>query len=324
MSVFQKRINLRPYEYPEVTGFIDAINHSYWLISEWNFISDIQDFNTKLKKEEKLAVKNAMLAISQIEVAVKTFWAKLGDRFPKPEMNGVGVTFAESEQRHETAYSKLLEILGLGNEFSKLLENPIIQGRVDYLQKYLKGASDTNNENYTLSLALFSLFIENVSLFSQFAVIKSFNKHKNVLKDIDNVISATMQEENIHAAFGIYLTNIIKKENPEWFNEDFYEKIYRACKKAYEAESKIINWIFENGEVDFVPIESLNEFIKHRFNESVIAIGGKKVFDIDYNKLEKLKWLIEELYSLSNTDFFYKRPVSYSKFNSSVNEEDLF
>ena len=53
-----------------------------------------------------------MLAISQIEVAVKSFWGDLYHRIPKPEIGSVGSTFAESEVRHADAYSHLLEILG--------------------------------------------------------------------------------------------------------------------------------------------------------------------------------------------------------------------
>ena len=176
MSIFEKRVAFKPFEYPEIIGYKDAINHSYWLVSEWNFIGDIHDFNVKLNDIERNVLKNAMLAISQIEISVKKFWTKLGERFPKAEFEQVGVTFGESEVRHADAYSHLLEVLGMNNEFDQLLQNPVIQGRVDYLTKYLKGASDNSNENYTLTLALFSIFIENVSLFSQFLIIKSFNK----------------------------------------------------------------------------------------------------------------------------------------------------
>ena len=113
MSIFNKRVNFKPFEYPEVLSYVDAINHSYWIHTEWNFQSDIHDFHTKLDAKEKNAVKNTLLAISQIEVSVKAFWGKLYDRFPKPEFNAVGATFAESEVRHERAYSHLLEVLNL-------------------------------------------------------------------------------------------------------------------------------------------------------------------------------------------------------------------
>lgn len=324
MTIFDKRIEFKPFEYPEVMSFIDAINHSYWLHTEWNFISDIQDFNTILSEEERNTIKNALLAISQIEVSVKSFWGKIGDKLPKPEFNAVGATFSESEVRHERAYSHLLEILNLNNDFSLLLQNPVIQGRVEYLTKYLKNASENTKQAYTLTLALFSLFIENVSLFSQFLLIKSFNRYKNVLKDIDNVVQATQQEEQLHAKFGAYLINEIEKEFPDWFDDDFYQKIERACLKAYDAEAKIIDWIFELGDLDFISSYDVKEFIKNRFNSSLNMIGCKSVFDVDSNILSKFEWFDEEIQSLTNIDFFNKKSTAYSKKTQSITTGDLF
>lgn len=324
MSIFEKRVAFKPFEYPEILRYKDAINHSYWLVSEWNFISDIQDFNVKLNPVEKNAIKNTLLAISQIEISVKKFWTKLGDRFPKAEFDQVGVTFGESEIRHSDSYSKLLEILGLNDDFNSLLDNPSIQGRVDYLTKYLKNASENSDENFALNLTLFSIFIENVSLFSQFLIIKSFNKNYHVLKDIDNVVSATMKEELLHALFGVEVIRIIQKENPEWFNDNFYEKLYRACNKAYSAESKIIDWIFEDGELSFLPKDTVIEFIKDRFNQSLEMIGGKPIFEIDSKKLESLMWFEEEILADTTVDFFHKKSTAYSKKTRSITSGDLF
>lgn len=324
MSIFDKRVNFKPFEYPDVIEYKNAINHSYWLVSEWNFTSDIQDFNVQLNDAERNIIKNALLAISQIEISVKKFWTKLGERFPKAEFEQVGVTFGESEVRHSDAYSHLLEVLGLNDDFTALLENPVIQGRVDYLTKYLRGAADNSNENFTLTLTLFSIFIENVSLFSQFVIIKSFNKYKNVLKDVDNVVQATQKEEVIHAMLGVYLIKQIQQEYPDWFNNEFYNKLYRACKKAYESECKIIDWIFENGEPSFLSKDCVKEFIKDRFNESMILIGGEKVFDVNHDEIAKLKWFNDEIHAEINTDFFNKKPVTYSKKMQAITSEDIF
>ncbi len=972
MSIFDKRVAFKPFEYPDISKFKTAISHSFWLVSEWNFVSDIQDFKTKLTPPEKSAIKNALLAISQIEVSVKRFWTNLGNRFPKAEFEQVGVTFGESECydaetevlttegwvkfpllqedtkvaqfdhvtnkitfvmpsnylvrhykgimhhydsdgtdlmvtpnheilvmhpqkdfyekrkscdgkwgcnyrypiagqgvgdesvkfsdldrlliaiqadgslfgctptgkgrrdvcfnlkkerkierlrellrkngidwsesdrekgfkafnfklpdevcevekikgfdyvdlekvtsqygqafieelrkwdganregltsftyynanqsaidkvqaicalcgyssnkginrtaeeslarplpdgsmkksaqtvyalnvsvdlnkkvypyrneveydgvvycvtvpsgnvvtrrnkrvaisgncRHSDAYSHLLEILGLNDDFAMLLQNPVIQGRVDYLTKYLKGASDNSNENYTLTLTLFSIFIENVSLFSQFLVIKSFNKYMNTLKDIDNVVQSTMKEECyaegteiltpngwvdfrdinigdevvqynhgklefvpalhktnrfyegdmyhfhksktqclvtpghemvyydrngkfkkvkaekfipgnskhlphggnlenvgisefsfedrlkiaiqadatvskwtntngeelrrgkdggyshsfgltkqrkkdrlewilsntnvewikildkdtkeitykikffdendykefdwvnlrdksiewcqefikecinwdgyvtanpktsgysstnkkcidkvqtiailagyrtsiqtrvderketykdcykltfmeeeinpvchglkkdkinysgnvycvtvpsgvivtrykndvmiagncIHALFGVEIIKIIQKEFPDWFNEEFYNKLQRACKKAYEAECNIIDWIFEAGDLPFIGKDGVKEFTKNRFNESLEMIGCNKVFDVDMTKLEQFNWFEDEVHAEVNTDFFHKKSVNYSKSVKSITSTDLF
>jgi ribonucleoside-diphosphate reductase beta chain len=323
MGIFDKRIAYQPFEY-DVDGFTESINHSYWLFSEWNFISDVQDFNVSLTDNERNVIKNTLLAISQIEVSVKKFWAKLGDKFPKAEFDQVGITFGESEVRHAKAYSHLLKVLGMNDEFDMLLENPVFQGRVDYLTKYLKGAGDSSNESYALTLTLFSLFIENVSLFSQFAIIKSFNKNRNLLKDIDNVVQATQQEEQIHAQFGAKVINIIKSEYPEWFDAGFYDKVIRASRKAYVAECAIVDWIFEQGELPFLSKDSIKEFIKSRFNYSLEMIGCPQAFEVDKDKLKPLKWFDEELIGETNNDFFNKKSVTYSKKVQAITGDDLF
>ena len=103
--------------------------------TEFNFTSDIQDYKVHLSEKEKSAVERAMLAISQIEVAVKTFWGDIYKRMPKPEIGNVGATFAESEVRHADAYSHLIQLLGLNNEFENLLQVPAIRRRIKYLEK---------------------------------------------------------------------------------------------------------------------------------------------------------------------------------------------
>ena len=158
-DVFERRISLKPYEYPQLYEYVPAIRHSYWIHTEFNFTSDIQDFKTRLNNVERGAIKNAMLAISQIEVAVKSFWGDLHHRMPKPEIGAVGSTFAESEVRHADAYSHLLEILGLNKEFKALKKKPVIMKRVQYLESALRNSKSDDNEEYAEAVLLFSLFI---------------------------------------------------------------------------------------------------------------------------------------------------------------------
>lgn len=265
-----------------------------------------------------------MLAISQIEVAVKTFWGDLYHHLPKPEIGSVGATFAESEVRHHDAYSHLLEILGLNQEFETLKKKPVIMKRVQYLENALKNAKSESDKDYTESILLFSLFIEHVSLFSQFLIIMAFNKHKNMLKGISNVVEATSKEEQIHGDFGIDVINIIKKEHPEWFDEDYRLMIQEVCKEAYWVESQIIDWIFEAGELDFLPKAVVGEFIKNRFNSALESIGIAKAFDVDPKLLAQTEWFDDEIIATKHGDFFVKRSINYSKRTQSITSDDLF
>ena len=323
-DIFEKRINLKPYEYPQLYEYVPAIRHSYWIHSEFNFTSDIQDFKSRLSDSERSAIKNTMLAISQIEVAVKSFWGDLYHRIPKPEIGSVGSTFAESEVRHADAYSHLLEILGLNSEFKELKKKPAIMKRVRYLETALKNSKSDDNREYAESILLFSLFIEHVSLFSQFLIIMAFNKHKNMLKGISNVVEATSKEEQIHGDFGIDLIKILQKENPDWFTPEYHEKIQNVCIEAFEAEKDVVDWIFENGELDFLPKAVINEFLKNRFNNSLESIGVKKAFEVDQNLISETEWFDDEIIGTKHGDFFVKRSINYSKGTQSITSDDLF
>lgn len=323
-DIFKPRTNILPYEYPQLLAYKDAIRHSYWIDTEFNFTEDIQDFKVTITPAERDVIKKTMLAIAQIEVNVKTFWADMYKRMPITEVGDVGMTFAESEVRHKDAYARLLRILGLEKEFQSVIEVPAIAGRLKYLKKYLDGTRSRDDKMYTKSVLLFSLFIEHVSLFSQFLIMMSFNKEKNVFKGISNVVEATSKEEEIHGNFGAEIINIIKKENPEWFDEEFQELIYSACKKAYTAECGILDWIFEKGELKFLSKETIQNFIKNRFNNSIEKIGMKSIFEVDSELLGSTEWFDIEILGTKEGDFFYKKSVDYNKKSKSITVDDLF
>jgi len=320
--IFEARKNFKPFEYPKALEFVDALQASYWVHGEFTFTQDIQNFKVDLNDHEREVIRRCLLAIAQIEISVKTFWAKLYDHLPKPEFNALGVQLAFNELVHERAYSELLEILGLNSDFDKILQVPEIQGRVDYLTKYIKGSADNAKQAYTLNLALFSSFVENTSLFSQFYIVKSFNKHKNYFKGVDNVISATMIEEDLHAKVGAWLISLIREEFPEWFDEDFEAKIVRACRKAYEAETKIVKWILQDKDLDFLTYDSVDNFLKYRFNKSLEMIGVAPIFEVELT--EDFNWFEMELKIDRHTDFFNKRPTTYSRDVNPITSSNLF
>lgn len=323
-DIFKPRKNLKPYEYPELEKYKEAIQHSYWLHTEYNYTSDIQDFKINVKPHERTTIKNAMLAISQVEVDVKTFWGRLYDKLPKPELANVGATFSESETRHSDAYSHLLELLGLNHEFENIENIEALNNRVEYLKKHNQYASSGNDRDYAIAILLFSAFIEHISLFSQFLIIMSFNKHKNLFSGVSNVIEATSKEEQLHGQFGIDLINTIKEENPDWFDDKMAEEIYSMCKQAYESEKEVLDWIFEDGELEFLSKYTTQEFIKNRLNNSLEAIGLERIFEVDEYEVMETDWFDEEIVSTKHVDFFSKRSVNYTKRSRSITMDDLF
>jgi ribonucleoside-diphosphate reductase beta chain len=324
MSIFDKRVNYKPFEYPEVLKFTEAINKSFWVHSEVDFTADTQDFHSNLSLAERSSIKHSLLAIAQIEVAVKTFWGNIYQHFPKPEFNGLGSTFAECEFRHSEAYSRLLEVLGYNNEFQKLMEIPVIRERVEYLSGVLQDTRSDDRKKYVVSLILFTILIENVSLFSQFAIILSFTRFKGYMKNVSNIIAWTSVDEQIHANAGIYIVNQIKSEFPDFFDAETMALIRESVEESIEVERKILDWIFIEGEIDIINKHDLLNFMKFRVDESMKQIGFDTIFNVTNAEYQPMSWFEEEVFANSLDDFFAKRPVDYTKHDKSITADDLF
>ncbi|WNJ20596.1 ribonucleotide-diphosphate reductase subunit beta [Pontibacter sp. G13] len=324
MSIFDKRVAYKPFEYPEIFQFTEAINKSYWVHSEVDFTADVQDFHSHLAPHERQVVKKALLAIAQIEVAVKSFWGDLYRHMPKPEFNGLGSTFAECEFRHSEAYSRLLDVLGYTSEFEHLMEVPVIQKRIGYLSEALAHTKSDNPREYVSSLILFSILIENVSLFSQFAIILSFTRFRGVMKNISNIIAWTSVDEQIHANAGIFLVNKIREEFPDFFEGDQMTHILEMVAQSIEVEGEILDWIFEEGEIEHATKENLLNFMKFRADDSLTKIGQQKLFLISDEAYKPMAWFEEEIFANSLDDFFAKRPVDYTKHDKRISADDLF
>ncbi len=324
MSIFQKRVNYKPFEYPEILTFTEAIQKAYWVHSEVDFTADTQDFHSHLNLAEQTAIKHSLLAIAQIEVAVKTFWGDIYDHFPKPEFNGLGATFAECEFRHSEAYSRLLDVLGYNDAFEIVMDVPVIKERVEYLSSVLKNTKSAQEKEYVISLILFTILIENVSLFSQFAIVLSFTRFKGYMKNVSNIIAWTSVDEQIHANGGIYIVNKIREEFPDFFDDATVQAIEDAVRHSIGVEERILDWIFIEGEIDTITKKDLLNFMKFRVDESLKQIKFKPIFNVTNEEYKPMAWFEEEVFANSLDDFFAKRPVDYTKHDKSITANDLF
>ncbi len=324
MGIFDKRIQYKPFEYPEIYRFTEAINKSFWVHSEVDFTADVQDFHSHLTSAEQNAIKNSLLAIAQIEVAVKSFWGDLYHHMPKPEMNGLGATFAECEFRHSEAYSRLVEVMGYNDEFVSLVSVPVIRERIEYLSAALSSAKSQDKKAYTLSLIMFSILIENVSLFSQFAIILSFTRFKGLMKNVSNIIAWTSVDEQIHANAGIFIINTIREEYPDMFDKETEWRVTEMVHHSIEVEGRILDWIFGLGDIETVSKKNLLNFMKFRADDSLKKIGIPAQFNITAEELRPMVWFEEEVFANSLDDFFAKRPVEYTKHDKSISALDLF
>lgn len=319
MGIFDKREAYKPFEYPEVTRFTDAMSKSYWVHSEVEFTADVQDYKVNLTDVEREALKRSLLGIAQIEVSVKTFWGDLYKMFPKPEFNNLGMSFGESESRHSESYSRLLEVLGYNNEFEHILDIPVFRKRYHVLKDYL----NENKDNVMEKLLFFTLVVENASLFSQFATILYFSRFKGYMKNVGNIIAWSSTDEQVHAQAGTWILSKIFEEQPE-FREKAEKEATSFIQEYIKMEDELLDWIFEQGELDHVKKKDLGNYMRYRLNSSFKDLKLSPPFELTEEDIKPMMWFEEEVFSNELDDFFAKRPVAYTKHDKSITANDLF
>jgi ribonucleoside-diphosphate reductase beta chain len=86
---------------------------------------------------------------------------------------------------------------------------------------------------------------------------------------------------------------------------------------------KVLDWIFEQGELEFLPRTHIDEFLKLRFNNSLNLMGYSDEYEVDEQLLEKSNYLTNMLTATADFDFFDQRSVDYAK-GQDYNADSLF
>ena len=318
-KLFEERIPYKPFEYTVYyeEGWLKQAQ-AFWLHTEISMQGDVKDWNEVLTKEEKNLVGNILLGFAQTECAVSDYWTTMVTNwFPKHEIKQMAMMFGSQETIHATAYYYLNETLGL-DDFSAFLHEPAVaekfelltQTTADWTHKDLATNPQARKE-VARSLAIFSAFSEGVSLYSSFAVLYSFQM-RNMLKGIGQQMKWSVRDESLHSKMGCQLFRHMCEEFPELL-EDSRESILEAAKLIVELESRFIDMIFEQGDLENLKKDDLKEFIKARTNIKLEELGYKSHFDYNKKKAENLEWFYHLTGGITHTDFFAIRPTDYSK-----------
>lgn len=304
----QKRF---PDLYPWAREFVKAMRDGFWTVDKFGFEADIIDFASRLSPEERDVFIRTLACIVQIEVKVKRFWVRLGEILDHPSINSLGITMGHVEDIHDSAYARLTEILGMEEIFETILDVPAVRDRVKYLDKYNKKVYKDAHKQFIYSLILFTLFTENVSLFSQFYIILFLNREDGVMKDTAQQVKYTRNEELIHAQAGMMLIRTLRAEYPELFDDELEARIIEECHVAQKSEYKLIDYILDGYNRPGLNANILKNYINERLNDSLNDIGYKPQFIIDPELSAQTKWMEQGAYTPVKFDFFHGENTEY-------------
>lgn len=331
MSIFKDNGYLNP-KYDKFKKFKTIIFKSLWTPGAYQKKikqTDAVEFKVKLNEASKECVKRCILAVSVIEDKVKMFWGLISFDYPQTLISDCGALLSFQEAVHRESYHSLAEVVGVNRDEAQ--NHKVLQDRVKYLNKHLKeDPKITGKKRKLKKLVLFSALVERCSLFTQFYILMSFAKREQVLKSISALQVTTATEEALHYDFGRAIINIVKEETPDIWTDYLRESINKNVTMAYEAELKIIDWIFEKGLPSHITKEEVINILNFNFTKIDEDLDLRLGYSYDKKLLrEKNMWFIEATKSPITGDFFdnnvggyafEKKKVDRKKFNFKRNK----
>lgn len=302
------------YLYPTAKEIMEKQQDISWFAQEIKVEKDIQDYKVNMDAPSYDLVLITLQLFVEIEQNVGDIWTKIESWFPHSEIEGACSVIASMEKSvHAFFYQKMSDVLNINPEATMKSRSTIValRDKLEFLNTTLKNAS--NNKPLTLATVA---MIEQVLLFSNFAMLKSFQANGNNL--IPNTVSGVdyvINDEVLHGEFAAYLFNTYAAEQDDMNQRDtnIFDDIHIVAEEIIKHEDAVIDHLFETDDIYINGVNSnqLKSFIRHRVNYVFNSIG----MEDKYQYLDETiaKWFYKGANAIKMHDFFVKGTNSYSR-----------
>lgn len=317
MSLTEPSVAYRPFQYPWAYDFWERHENMHWLSKEVSLADDVREFKNMTPEEQSL-ITGIFRMFVQSEINIQNCYHRIYAKTFKPvEVQMMLGSFANRESVHISAYSMLLDTLGLPEaEYLKFLDYDEMRAKHDYLQSF----NPTNPLETAVSLAGVSAFGEGVQLFASFAVLLNFPR-RNLLKGMGQIISWSVRDESEHCRGIMRLFHAYLQENPEIDRAELSRRIRHECEVTIANEDKFIDLAFEAGDVQGLSANGLKQYIRYVANERMQGLGEAPIYDVRQNPLP---WIDSQAVGIEHANFFERQATAYSKAATTGDWGDVF
>jgi ribonucleotide reductase beta subunit family protein with ferritin-like domain len=296
--------------YPQAEQFAEMQEDIFWTSKEIGMDKDLHDLHNNLTEAEMHGVVTVLKLFTLYETHVgNDYWLDfIRKKFQRPEIQRMASVFGMFELNvHAPFYNKINEVLNLNTEefYTSYVKDKTLRGRMDWLDRQFDG------DDMLASLAVGSI-VEGAVLYSNFAFLKHFQAEgKNKLVNMAAGINFSVRDENLHSLAGAWLFNTLREESGQLDNKELDKKIYKTCGKIYEHESRIIDMIFDKGEIRGITDLQMKNFIQARLNLCLEQLKLDPLYEVEYDPISK--WFYKNINTPQLHDFFHKQGNSYNR-----------
>jgi ribonucleoside-diphosphate reductase beta chain len=295
------------FDYPEALEFEIAQRKVLWMPEEFKVEKDIQDLLVNMTQAESHGVKTVLKLFTRYELIVgNEYWGgKFKRLFKRPDLQRTASAFSYVELNvHAPFYSAVDEALMLKTDeyYNSYVNDQELVDRMNFLNEIV------TDKNPLLSVGAFSI-VEGAILYSNFAFLKHFNAGgKSLIRNVVAGINMSVADEDYHSQFGAWVFRQLRKEMIESGDatldeiREVEDKIIESAKTIFEHETRIIDMIFEKGNIKGITDLQMKYFVQHRIDQCLSNLGISPIYKPKYNPIAE--WFYSNINSYNLHDFF--------------------
>ena len=296
-------------DYPIAIDYMNKQSNIFWTSEEIRVEKDKQDILVNMTEAERHAVITTLKLFTKYEMIIgEEFWlTNVMNWFPRPEIQSMASLFGAVELAvHAPFYRKINEELNLATDefYNSYIEDPVLADRINFLDSLLEDG------DIARSLGAFT-FAEGAILYSSFAFLKHFQSQgKNKLLNVVSGINFSARDEALHSEASGWLFQ--QYANEANLDLSTYEEYFKeVAEKVYEHEEKIVDKLFEKGNIEGITKKQMLTFVKSRINICMRNMGFNNIYTIDYNPVAD--WFYKGINGYAMNDFFVSVGNQYQR-----------
>lgn len=295
------------YLYPQAKVIMETQQDKTWTAPEIKVENDIHDYRHLMDPAQLNLTTVTLQLFVEIEQKVGEVWEQISSWYPHSEIDGCCIEIARMEKSvHAFFYQKMSDVLNIDPEdiARNQQEIAVLKSKLEFLTKITSNLSD----NKPLSLATVAM-IEQVLLFSNFAMLKSFQANgNNLIKHTTIGVDFVVQDEQLHGDFAAYLFNTVMEESSKSHLDlpdraALYLEVEPLIREVVAHEDAVIDYTFSGDTpINDITGTQLKVFIRSRANDVLTLLGYEPIFEIADNPVAV--WFYKGSKSIKVHDFF--------------------
>jgi len=284
-------MQISPLKHPKSYDVFNLMIKNTWVPNEVPMQEDVNQWNADnvLTDVERRVFQRSLAFVSNLDgLQTNNLACNIIRHITSPETILAITRQTYEEALHVQSYATMVEALaldpeevyGLYRKDQELYEkNQAVLAAVNKISDRNFETGTLENDEKFLEACIGNIILEGIYFYSAFLIFYALRRNKKMPGSAE-MIQFINRDEDLHCRLFVYITNVIKEEQPELWNDKFKEKIIQNFKDAVEMEYSWGASCVKQGIVGLTP-PLLKQYLQFVGDYRMTQIGLPKIWNVE-------------------------------------------